>query len=79
MDGSERWRDVEIYVNEAKEVAARSKPSGVALTTWDAGCVCLLCVSPLAGHLLHNTSGRRVVVAALTAFCGRLQVSFLYF
>lgn len=42
-------------------------------------CVCLLCVSPLAGHLLHNTSGRLVVVAALTAFCGRLQVSFLYF
>lgn len=44
MDGSERWRDVEIYVNEAKEVAARSKPSGVALTTWDAVCVCVYCV-----------------------------------
>lgn len=30
-------------MNEAKEVAARSKPSGVALTTWDAVCVFIVC------------------------------------
>ena len=70
MDGSERRRDVEIYVNEAKEAAARSKPSGLVLTTWDAVCVCVcvcvftVCVLPVASHLLRNTSGRRVVVAA---------------
>ena len=28
---------------EAEEAAARSKPSGLALTTWDAVCVCFVC------------------------------------
>lgn len=42
-------------VGAAEEAAARSKPSGLVLTTWDSVCVCMcMCM------LLHNNYCKHV-------------------
>lgn len=61
-------------VGAAEEAAARSKPSGLVLTTWDSVCVCMcMCM------LLHNNYCKHVTEQLWQSFFVDGRISFCTF